>query len=87
MASCTHKSLICGRFNAPNSWNLNVAKFKAHAMGLTLTAKNWQGAHPSPFQSYCRKWPGIDSVQKLEEAVQKECIHPNVHELVEWKRT
>ena len=70
-------------FNAPNSWNLNVAKFKAHEMGLTLTAKNWQGSHPSPFQRYCGKWPDIDSLQKLEKLINKELINPKVHEVVE----
>jgi len=70
-------------FNAPNSWNLNVAKFKAHEMGLTLASKNWQGSHPSPFQRYCAKWPDIDSMQKLEKIINKECIHPKVHEVVE----
>jgi len=70
-------------FNAPNSWNLNVAKFKAHEMGLTLASKNWQGSHPSPFQRYCGKWPDIDSLQKLEKLINKECISPKVHEVVE----
>jgi hypothetical protein len=70
-------------FNAPNSWNLNVAKFKAHEMGLTLTAKNWQGSHPDPFQRYCGKWPDIDSMQKLQKVVNKEWIHPKVREVVE----
>jgi hypothetical protein len=70
-------------FNAPNSWNLNVAKFKAHEMGLTLTAKNWQGSHPSPFQRYCGKWPDVDSLQKLEKLINKELINPKVHEVVE----
>jgi len=69
-------------FNAPESWNLNVAKFKAHAMGLTLAAKNWQGAHPSPFQRYCAKWNGIDSIQKLEKTINKECVSPAVHEAI-----
>jgi len=69
-------------FNAPDSWNLNVAKFKAHEMGLTLASKNWQGAHPSPFQRYCAKWPDIHSMQKLEKLIKKECIHPKVHEVV-----
>jgi hypothetical protein len=69
-------------FNAPNSWNLNVAKFKAHAMGLTLCSKNWQGTHPSPFQRYCAKWPDIDSMQNLEKAINKEYINPKVHEVV-----
>ncbi len=70
-------------FNAPDSWNLNVAKFKAHEMGLTLASKNWQGSHPSPFQQYCGKWPDIDAIQKLEKIINKECIHPKVHEVVE----
>jgi len=70
-------------FNAPDSWNLNVAKFKAHEMGLTLTAKNWQGSHPDPFQRYCGKWPDIDSMQKLQKVVNKEWIHPKVREVVE----
>jgi len=70
-------------FNAPDSWNLNVAKFKAHEMGLTLASKNWQGSHPSPFQRYCAKWPNIDSMQKLEKLIKKECINPRVHEVVE----
>jgi hypothetical protein len=70
-------------FNAPNAWNLNVAKFKAHEMGLTLTAKNWQGSHPDPFQRYCGKWPDIESLQKLEKLSNKECIHPKVREIVE----
>jgi len=70
-------------FNAPDSWNLNVAKFKAHAMGLTLAAKNWQGAHPGPFQTYCRKWPGIESVQKIEKAINRECLFANAREAVE----
>ena len=70
-------------FNAPNSWNLNVAKFKAHSMGLTLAAKNWQGSHASPFQRYCAKWPDIDSMRNLEKLIHKECIDPKVHEVVE----
>jgi hypothetical protein len=70
-------------FNAPDSWNLNVAKFKAHEMGLTLASKNWQGSHASPFQRYCAQWPDIASMQKLEKVIRKECIHPKVHEVVE----
>ncbi|MGD0007530.1 MAG: twin-arginine translocation signal domain-containing protein [Terriglobia bacterium] len=70
-------------FNAPDSWNLNVAKFKAHEMGMTLTCKNWQGTHASPFQEYCQKWPGIDAMQKVEELINKDCINPKVHEVVE----
>lgn len=70
-------------FNAPGSWNLNVAKFKAHAMGLTLAAKNWQGSHPAPFQRYCGRWPAIEQMQKAEAALHKESINPKVHEVVD----
>ena len=39
--------------NAKNTWLLNIAKFKAHGMGLTLCCKNLQGTMPTPFQHYC----------------------------------
>lgn len=39
--------------NAKNTWLLNVAKFKAHGMGLTLCCKNLQGCMSTPFQHYC----------------------------------
>ena len=70
-------------FNARDSWNLNVAKFKAHEMGMTLTAKNWQGTNGAPFQEYCGRWPAVDKMQKLEDEINKECINPKVHEVVE----
>lgn len=39
--------------NAKNTWLVNIAKFKAHGMSLTLTCKNLQGAMSTPFQHYC----------------------------------
>jgi hypothetical protein len=39
--------------NAKNTWLLNIAKFKAHGMSLTLCCKNLQGAMSTPFQHYC----------------------------------
>jgi hypothetical protein len=70
-------------FNAANAWNLNVAKFKAHTMGLTLTSKNWQGSNASPFQHYCGRWPAVGEMQKLEQTLSRECISPDVRERVE----
>ncbi|MHB9031300.1 MAG: hypothetical protein ACYC9O_21230, partial [Candidatus Latescibacterota bacterium] len=70
-------------FNAPNAWNINLAKFKAHEMGLTLTAKNLQGTNASPFQGYCQKWTAIDSMQKLEKTIHKPVINPNVRDIVD----
>jgi len=40
--------------NAPDSWLLNIAKLKAHSMGLTLCAKNIQGCIAKPYQEHCR---------------------------------
>jgi hypothetical protein len=39
--------------NAPNTWLLNIAKFKTHSMGLTLCAKNLQGAMAANYQQHC----------------------------------
>jgi len=39
--------------NAPDAWNVNIAKFKAHGMGLTLCCKNWQGTCVSPYIHFC----------------------------------
>jgi hypothetical protein len=69
-------------FNARDTWNLNVAKFKAHEMGLTLTAKNWQGTHARPFQQYCGNWRNIKRLQWLEQVIEKEVINPHVYETV-----
>jgi hypothetical protein len=42
--------------NAPDSFLINVAKFKSHIMGcLTLTAKNLQGTMAYPYVQHCRE--------------------------------
>ncbi len=40
-------------FNAPDTFTLNVAKLKAHGMGMTLCAKNLQGTVASSYQQHC----------------------------------
>ena len=39
--------------NAPDAFNINIAKFKTHGMGVTLTSKNWQGTNVHPYVHYC----------------------------------
>ncbi len=39
--------------NSRDTWFLNIAKFKAHGMGLTLCCKNHQGSIASPYQRFC----------------------------------
>lgn len=38
---------------SPNSWLLNIAKLKTHYMGVTLCAKNLQGAMAMNYQAHC----------------------------------
>jgi uncharacterized protein (DUF362 family) len=45
--------------NAPDTLCLNVSKFKTHSMGMTLCAKNFQGALVSPYQHFCHKERGL----------------------------
>ena len=40
-------------FNAEKTWLLNIAKFKAHSMGLTGASKNLQGATVPPIIHFC----------------------------------
>ena len=40
--------------NSPDSWLMNVAKLKAHGMGLTLSAKNIQGTIAMKYQAHCK---------------------------------
>ncbi len=42
--------------NADKGILLNIAKFKTHAMGMTLCAKNLQGSIVSPYQQHCTAW-------------------------------
>ncbi len=42
--------------NSPDSFLINVAKFKSHTVGgLTLTAKNLQGTNAMPYVQHCRQ--------------------------------
>jgi hypothetical protein len=42
-----------GPFMYPDAYLINVAKFKTHAMGLTLCIKNLQGLTVSPYMQFC----------------------------------
>lgn len=60
-------------FNDEDSWLLNIAKFKAHGMGMTLCAKNLQGMCIHPHIHFCM---GINS--SIVDDFQ-----PNVEESIE----
>jgi hypothetical protein len=42
--------------NAPDTFLLNISKFKAHGMGLTLCAKNLQGTVAMNYQAHCTSY-------------------------------
>ena len=47
--------------NQPESWLLNIAKFKAHGMGITLCCKNQQGMCANTYVNFCANLGGINS--------------------------
>ena len=58
----------------PDTWLLNIAKWKAHGMCLTLTVKNEQGMVIVPFVRFCQGWPMVLGVPDW----MKPDIAPNV---------
>jgi hypothetical protein len=45
--------------NASYTFLINIAKFKAHSMGLTLCAKNLQGTIAMNYQAHCTKYSNL----------------------------
>jgi hypothetical protein len=45
--------------NASNTFLINIAKFKAHSMGLTLCAKNLQGTIAMNYQAHCTRYGDV----------------------------
>lgn len=42
--------------NEPDTWLLNIAKWKSHGMGMSLSVKNEQGLVVLPFCRFCSGW-------------------------------
>jgi uncharacterized protein (DUF362 family) len=53
-------------YNAEDSWLLNISKFKAHYMGMTLCTKNLQGMCVTPHVRFCE---GVDATAQHPEHV------------------
>jgi len=56
--------------NTPDTWMLNIAKFKSHYMGMTLCCKNLQGMEPNHYQHFCMPFglPNIPTDNQFENA-------------------
>jgi uncharacterized protein (DUF362 family) len=48
--------------NEPDTWLLNIAKWKSHGMCMTLSAKNEQGLVVKPFVRFCPGWAMVTGV-------------------------
>ena len=55
--------------NQPDTWLLNIAKFKAHGMGLTLCCKNQQGMCGQEYVNFCG---GLAAIRKYSSAVKRD---------------
>ncbi|MCE5248654.1 DUF362 domain-containing protein [bacterium] len=53
--------------NAENSWLLNIAKLKAHGMGITLTCKNLQGTVVHNYQRFGSGYHWIDMKEEHKQ--------------------
>jgi len=51
--------------NEPDTWLLNIAKWKAHGMCLTQAVKNEQGLVVVPYVRYCYGWPVLHAPPDL----------------------
>jgi uncharacterized protein (DUF362 family) len=64
--------------NEPDTWLLNIAKWKSHGMCMTLATKNEQGLVVKPYVRFCPGWQGVTGVPDF----MKEHIHPEVERRV-----
>lgn len=65
-------------FNHADSWLLNVAKLKAHGMGMTLCVKNLQGMCVSPYVHFCDQ---VEEIKNHPPAVLND-FHPDFVERI-----
>jgi len=64
--------------NEPDTWLLNIAKWKCHGMCMTLTVKNEQGLAIRPFVRFCSGWQMVTGVPDW----MKPCIHPDAERVI-----
>jgi uncharacterized protein (DUF362 family) len=64
--------------NEPDTWLLNIAKWKAHGMCMSLTVKNEQGLTVLPFTEFCAGWSMVTGVPEF----MKPEINPNAEAVV-----
>ena len=65
--------------NEPDTWLLNIAKWKAHGMCLTQSVKNEQGLVVLPYVRFCPGWKMVTGAPEF----MKPDIHPKAEPVVQ----
>ncbi|MEO8127075.1 MAG: DUF362 domain-containing protein, partial [Bryobacteraceae bacterium] len=61
--------------NEPDTWLLNIAKWKSHGMCMTLSTKNVQGLVVKPYVRFCPGWKMVTGAPTF--------MQPDIHGKVE----
>jgi uncharacterized protein (DUF362 family) len=64
--------------NEPDTWLLNIAKWKAHGMCMSLSVKNEQGLVVLPYVRFCPGWSMVTGVPEF----MKPDVHPNAEPVI-----
>ncbi len=64
--------------NEADTWLLDISKWKAHGMGLTLSVKNEQGLVAVPYVRFCAGW---NMVTEAPDAMKPDIV-PDAHEKI-----
>jgi len=64
--------------NEPDTWLLNIAKWKSHGMCMSLSVKNEQGLVVLPYVRFCPGWNMVTGVPEF----MKPDVHPNAEPVI-----
>jgi len=70
----------------PDTWLLNIAKWKAHSMCLTLAVKNEQGLVAHPYTNFCGGWPAVLNVPDFVKPDINPRVEQDINSLFERHR-
>jgi uncharacterized protein (DUF362 family) len=72
--------------NEPDTWLLNIAKWKAHGMCLTQSVKNEQGLVVLPYVRFCPGWSMVTGAPEFMQPNISRKVEPTINKLFESHR-